>query len=121
MATDIPQDSPPSYEVATDDGNDHTSEHLPKGALNHDVKHPITEASPLYGQPIHAGPSHTMQPGYTVMLPPVHHYANPVTGEHLSSLLSPNEPEMICLQEGRHIPHTEYGLLGTSLLQLGME
>ncbi|KAG6917231.1 hypothetical protein DXG01_003345 [Tephrocybe rancida] len=105
MTTDIPQDSPPSYEVATDDGNNHIPEpHQPKGALNGDVKHPVSETSPLqlYSRPPNVGPSHTVQPGYTAMLPPVHHYVNSNTGEHVTSLLPPNDPEMICLQAGMH-------------------
>ncbi|KAF8210555.1 hypothetical protein K438DRAFT_1665750 [Mycena galopus ATCC 62051] len=44
--------------------------------------------------------------------PVVYHYNNPITGEHVVSLLPPSHPEMICLQAGEHVPHTNYGLLG---------
>ncbi|PPQ80993.1 hypothetical protein CVT26_003613, partial [Gymnopilus dilepis] len=54
-----------------------------------------------------AGPSYVAQPA-----PTIYNYVNPVTGEQVASLLPPNHPEMICLQEGRHVPHTQYGLLG---------
>lgn len=73
----------------------------------------------------HAGPSFSQNPV-------VYHYDNPITGEHVVSLLPPNHPEMICLQvrlryrsvfsaaayipyllqTGEHVPHTSYGLLG---------
>ncbi|KAG6828693.1 hypothetical protein H0H92_007055 [Tricholoma furcatifolium] len=109
MTTDIPQDSPPSYEAATEDGHDHTQDSVPKGALNHDSKHSASTPS----QPSNGGPSYTAQPGYTSMSTPLlHHYVNPNTGEHIATLQAPNDPEMICLQEGMHIPHTRYGLLG---------
>ncbi|KAI0789127.1 hypothetical protein C8Q75DRAFT_766578 [Abortiporus biennis] len=47
-------------------------------------------------------------------MPPttVYNYVNPVTHEHVVSLLPPNHPQMICLQEGRHVTETKYGLLG---------
>ena len=44
--------------------------------------------------------------------PTIYHYQNPRTGETVTSLLPPNHPEMICLQEGRHVRATKYGLLG---------
>jgi len=53
----------------------------------------------------HAGPSFSQNPV-------VYHYNNPITGEHVASLLPPTHPEMICLQAGEHIPHTNFGLLG---------
>ncbi|KAG6861910.1 hypothetical protein C0995_009860 [Termitomyces sp. Mi166 len=116
MTTEIPQDSPPSYEAATDNGDDYAQEAIPKGALNHDTKHPISETSPLQvhnqTQSVAAGPSHMVQPGYTQTLPPVHHYVNRITGEHITSFRPPDDPEMICLQEGKHILHTQFGILG---------
>ncbi|KAJ6594180.1 hypothetical protein B0H19DRAFT_920363 [Mycena capillaripes] len=44
--------------------------------------------------------------------PVIYHYDNPITGEHVASLLPPTHPEMICLQSGEHVPYTNYGLLG---------
>ena len=45
---------------------------------------------------------------------PVYHYVNPATHEHVASLLPPNHPQMVCLQEGRHLRETRYGILGAS-------
>ncbi|KAH9949587.1 hypothetical protein B0H21DRAFT_727511 [Amylocystis lapponica] len=42
----------------------------------------------------------------------VYNYVNPITQEHVVSLLPPNHPQMICLQQGGHVPHTRFGLLG---------
>ncbi|KAI0058699.1 hypothetical protein BV25DRAFT_1189726 [Artomyces pyxidatus] len=42
----------------------------------------------------------------------VYHYQHPVTGERVTSLLPPDHPQMICLQEGRHIHESRFGLLG---------
>ena len=48
-------------------------------------------------------------------MPTVYNYVHPVTKQHIASLLPPNHPEMICLQQGAHVPQTRYGLLGESL------
>jgi hypothetical protein len=47
-----------------------------------------------------------------VQEPTVYHYQNPLTGERIASLLPPNHPEMICLQEGQHVNETKFGILG---------
>lgn len=47
---------------------------------------------------------------------PVYHYVNPTTQEHVASLLPPNHPQMVCLQEGRHDRETRYGVLGAFYL-----
>jgi hypothetical protein len=74
--------------------------------------HPLLkDAKSLYGstqpQPFpnaFAGPS----------MPPttVYHYTNPNTRQHVTSLLPPDHPEMICLQAGVHVPETKFGILG---------
>jgi|ERR1700722_13728530 len=46
-------------------------------------------------------------PGPSMPSAMVYHYTNPVTAEHVVSLLPPDHPEMICLQEGQHIPETK--------------
>ncbi|KAJ7045791.1 hypothetical protein C8F04DRAFT_1066177 [Mycena alexandri] len=62
---------------------------------------------------MNAGPSYIPYAGTSsALVPIVYHYDNPLTGEHVTSLLPPNHPEMICLQAGEHVPHTNYGLLG---------
>ena len=42
----------------------------------------------------------------------VYHYQNPQTGHAITSLLPPNHPEMVCLQEGGHVQTSQFGLLG---------
>jgi hypothetical protein len=44
--------------------------------------------------------------------PTVYHYQNPLTGELIASLLPPNHPKMISLQEGCHVNETKFGILG---------
>lgn len=44
---------------------------------------------------------------------PVYHYTNSTTNEHVASLLPPDHPEMLCLQEGVHVPETKFGILGS--------
>jgi len=43
--------------------------------------------------------------------PNVYRYVNPRTSENITSLLPPDHPEMICLQNG-HLTETKFGLLG---------
>ncbi|KAJ7282914.1 hypothetical protein C8J57DRAFT_1296960 [Mycena rebaudengoi] len=64
---------------------------------------PTMDVGPAYVR--HAGPSFAPNPI-------VYHYTNPMTGEHVASLLPPDHPEMVCLQAGEHVPYTNYGLLG---------
>ncbi|KAI0930459.1 hypothetical protein AcW1_009138 [Taiwanofungus camphoratus] len=42
----------------------------------------------------------------------VYNYVNPVTHEHIVSLLPPDHPQMVCLQQGGHVPRARFGLLG---------
>lgn len=55
-----------------------------------------------------AGSSYSNQPAGTAT---VYRYYNPQTNQHVTSLLPPDHPEMICLQAG-HIAQTRYGLVG---------
>ena len=59
-----------------------------------------------------AGPSpHTpLMPSTTV-----YNYVNPRTGEQIVSLLPPDHPQMVCLQQGGHVPSTRFGILGMLL------
>ncbi|KAF9010718.1 hypothetical protein BDQ17DRAFT_1299286 [Cyathus striatus] len=100
------QDSPPAYEHAV--VNDST---LSDSKVQPGMKPSMdpTQSSVPYAV---AGSSYTSQhvprlPNHTV-----YHYNNPRTGEHIASLLPPDNPEMICLQAGMHVPQTKYGLLG---------
>ncbi|KAI9060260.1 hypothetical protein FKP32DRAFT_1595659 [Trametes sanguinea] len=42
----------------------------------------------------------------------VYNYVNPVTGERVVSLLPPDHPQMVCLQQGGHVARSKFGLLG---------
>jgi hypothetical protein len=61
------------------------------------------------------GPSYVPQQ-HPLCPPTVYHYTNPHTGEHIASLLPPDNPEMICLQQGHHVTETRYGLVGMLLV-----
>lgn len=52
------------------------------------------------------------RPAPLVQQPIVYHYQNPLTGERIASLLPPDHPEMICLQQGAHVNETKFGILG---------
>lgn len=52
------------------------------------------------------------RPAPMTQQPVVYHYQNPTTGEHLASLLPPDHPEMVCLQQGGHLNETKFGILG---------
>jgi hypothetical protein len=41
----------------------------------------------------------------------VYHYVHPVTQQRITSLLPPDHPEMVCLQQG-HERHSSFGLVG---------
>lgn len=45
----------------------------------------------------------------------VYHYVNPSNGNHVTSLLPPDHPEMVCMQRGSHVEETKFGLLGEFL------
>ena len=81
------------------------------------------EAGPSYGQPKSSklfarkdakapqAEQPSMSQPQSTPSPTIYNYVHPVTREHIASLLPPNHPEMICLQQG-HVPQTRYGLLG---------
>ncbi|KAF9001553.1 hypothetical protein BDQ17DRAFT_1358409 [Cyathus striatus] len=56
--------------------------------------------------------SYTSQHVSRLSNPTVYHYNNPRTGEYIASLLPPDNPTVICLQAGTHVPETKYGVLG---------
>ncbi|KAF8187510.1 hypothetical protein BJ912DRAFT_1143676 [Pholiota molesta] len=91
-----PDESPPAYDYGT-----YSDENVPKNVVNQDV---------IVQRVASGGPSYTLQPSSTPP-PTIFHYINPATGERVVSLLPPNHPEMICLQQG-HVKETHFGLLG---------
>ena len=118
-ANDSLIDSPPSYDAATDACELHAPTSRPlfthlSNVVPADKNKPRAVAPPTTNESQSLAPystSTTTQPT-RVPSPTVYNYTNPRTGERIVSLLPPNHPEMICLQEGMHVPHTKYGLLG---------
>ena len=51
-------------------------------------------------------------PGPSMPQTRVYHYANPNNGHRFTSLLPPDHPEMVCLQQGSHVEETKFGFLG---------
>jgi len=104
MAND---DGLPSYDMATSTSHS-PGPYVPDGkSTAQDVKVP-PPTNIIVGEGA-SGPSHTIP-----SMPPttVYNYVNPQTHEHVVSLLPPDHPQMICLQEGAHVPTTRFGLLG---------
>ncbi|KZS98601.1 hypothetical protein SISNIDRAFT_448881 [Sistotremastrum niveocremeum HHB9708] len=110
-------DHPPSYDVATSE----VGASAPP-INNVDAKSPPKSAQ-VDPSEAPAGQSYTPPPGPPTMpvvnsphpsmpFATVYYYVHPVTGERISSLLPPDHPEMVCLQQGGHVPHTRFGILG---------
>ncbi|KAG1752834.1 hypothetical protein EDB19DRAFT_1903221 [Suillus lakei] len=95
-------DNPPSYEYVADEQQQSSS--MAEKAAN-------PQAQPLSIPPNTATAVHT-RPMPVMQQPTVYHYQNPLTGEHVASLLPPDHPEMICLQQGGHVNETKFGILG---------
>ncbi|GBE81017.1 hypothetical protein BKA93DRAFT_860920 [Sparassis latifolia] len=99
--TSAPSGEPPSYDAVVRDVS--SGPYVPVGANK--------------GQNVKVSPEQTsQQPNASTpqvpSMPTVYNYVNPITQEHIVSLLPPDHPQMICLQEGRHIPDGRFGLLG---------
>lgn len=60
-----------------------------------------------YTTPVGPAPRMPSMPSTTV-----YNYVNPITHEHIVSLLPPDHPQMICLQQGGHVPRVQFGILG---------
>jgi len=77
-----------------------------------------SEAQPMINPGDVKTPRHLPPTEFTPTIGPsmpatrVYHYQNPVTGHAITSLLPPNHPEMVCLQEGRHIRKNKFGIIG---------
>ncbi|GJE95487.1 hypothetical protein PsYK624_116720 [Phanerochaete sordida] len=103
-------DEPPSYDYAVTSEVAGPGPYVPNGQTDaKDVKvAPLQEPTPEVGPA--AGPS-LSESGPRMPPTTVYNYVNPTSGELVSSLLPPDHPQMVCLQQG-HLPHTRYGLLG---------
>lgn len=75
-----------------------------------------SDQSPTPNANIIAGPS--VQGAGIPSMPQtrVYHYVNPENGNHITSLLPPDHPEMVCLQRGSHVEETKFGFLGEFFL-----
>jgi len=100
-------DTPPTYEVAVEETNGIVR--VQRQPL--DQKIPPQAQNPLAG---YQSPSRTAAGPSAPTMPQtrVYHYVNPANGNHITSLLPPDHPEMVCLQQGSHIEETKFGLLG---------
>lgn len=99
-------DNPPSYDQVAN-GNEVVAPQDTKKPQDPSVRTPFMQ-SPAYSV---AGPSYTNRITNGPQ-PTVYHYTNPFTGDQVASLLPPDHPEMICLQEGKHISKSSFGMLG---------
>ncbi|TBU56851.1 hypothetical protein BD310DRAFT_1040242 [Dichomitus squalens] len=100
---------PPSYDVAVNGGRDISGPFLSGGqAPAKDVKVP-SPPNPGAGYPVAGAPppQSAAQPATVV-----YNYVNPLTGERIVSLLPPDHPQMICLQQGGHVTTSKFGFLG---------
>jgi len=98
-------DNPPAYEFVAGQGSDNVQQ---PGLVDKHQPKPQTQQGPS-SPPVmtfHVAPVPVMPQ------PRIYHYHNPATGEHLASLLPPDHPEMVCLQQGGHIPRSKFGFLG---------
>ena len=77
-------------------------------------KDPKSQQSPKHVPNVIPNEQQPMYPAGPSMR--VYHYVSPQTGHQLTSTLPPDHPEMICLQEGGHITHTKFGILGELIL-----
>jgi len=107
-------DTPPTYEVAVEETN---------GIIRvqpHPLDQKIPPQDPVAVYRSHqsipdnvpAGPSVTRPAIPSMPQTRVYHYVNPANGNHITSLLPPDHPEMVCLQQGSHIEETKFGFLG---------
>lgn len=111
-----PVDAPPSYDDLTRENSCKsmlTSWNLFNAALVPqqpipNAKQPVSSIATTQQYAI-AGPSSTTSE------PVIYNYLNPTTGELVRSFLPPDHPAMICLQTGKHISHTKFGIFGTLL------
>ncbi|CCM01122.1 uncharacterized protein FIBRA_03170 [Fibroporia radiculosa] len=95
--------APPSYDAAMREAS--SGPFVPEGTSKADnVKVP---PQPSTTPPAGPAPRMPSMPSTTV-----YNYVNPITHEHIVSLLPPDHPQMICLQQGGHVPRVQFGILG---------
>ncbi|KAG2043329.1 hypothetical protein BDR03DRAFT_941113 [Suillus americanus] len=100
-------DNPPSYDYVAAQASSNVEQRQPPLVSDKTANQvQLPSVPPNTVTAVHARTTLAMQQ------PTVYHYQNPLTGEHIASLLPPNHPEMICLQEGQHVNETKFGILG---------
>ncbi|KAG1812108.1 uncharacterized protein BJ212DRAFT_1371450 [Suillus subaureus] len=100
-------DDPPSYDCVAGQASSNEQQQPPlitDKTVSQQVQLPLIPPNTVMA--VHARTTPLMQQ------PTVYHYQNPLTGERIVSLLPPDHPEMICLQEGQHVNETKFGILG---------
>ncbi|KAG1777821.1 hypothetical protein EV702DRAFT_1101138 [Suillus placidus] len=100
-------DSPPSYDYVEAQTSSNVEQQQPPTMTDKTANQRVQPSSipPPTVMSVHTRTTPMMQPT-------VYHYQNPLTGEHIASLLPPDHPEMICLQQGGHVNQTKFGILG---------
>ncbi|TFK98064.1 hypothetical protein BDV98DRAFT_573421 [Pterulicium gracile] len=99
-----PIDNPPPYDAGSNDT---------KQKPLVDVKAPLTPQDQPKSTSTEVITTTVAGPSSLPAMPPttVYYYHNPMTSERMTSLLPPNHPEMVCMQQG-HVLHTRFGILG---------
>ncbi|KAG2089862.1 uncharacterized protein F5147DRAFT_725497 [Suillus discolor] len=101
-------DSPPSYDYVAAQATSNVGEQQPPLMNDKNANQQVQ----LPSIPPHTVMAVHSRPAPLVQQPIVYHYQNPLTGERIASLLPPDHPEMICLQQGAHVNETKFGILG---------
>ncbi|KAI0747352.1 hypothetical protein BC629DRAFT_1560453 [Irpex lacteus] len=104
-------DQPPTYDAVVMSEAQSTGPYVPAGTTDaKDVKvQPEAEHAQTYSPP--AGPPPQFGSIPSMPATTVYNYRNPLTGEVVASLLPPDHPQMVCLQQG-HIARSRFGVLG---------
>ncbi|KAI0745844.1 hypothetical protein C8Q76DRAFT_43102 [Earliella scabrosa] len=101
----VPSQAPPSYDAVVN-GGPVSGPFVPEGASKgQDVKVPPPPSPGMFAGP---PPPPSAQVPATV----VYNYVNPISGERIVSLLPPDHPQMVCLQQGGHVSTSKFGILG---------
>ncbi|KAI0093037.1 hypothetical protein BDY19DRAFT_921678 [Irpex rosettiformis] len=102
-------DQPPNYDTVVMTEAHSCGPYVPAGTTDaKDVKIPLESPETQNDSPA-SGPPPTNFPSMPATT--VYNYRNPMTGDIVCSLLPPDHPQMICLQQG-HVLQTKFGMLG---------
>ena len=125
----MPAQAPPSYDAAVNGGPGacllrRTAPRISLLRPQCTVSGPFVSEGASKGQDVKVPPPPS--PGMFAGPPPppsaqvpatvVYNYVNPISGERIVSLLPPDHPQMVCLQQGGHVSTSKFGILGESLM-----